>query len=159
MIRAAIGFGPGLIDLFDENGWGDECLGCTGFDGDDDGRCTGEPDFDCDDGRPESWATPGEARGLRFSDRDNLSWRAPAQPGGAAVTFDTLRSEEPGDFQTAAVCLSPADPGATSIFDDTIPGAGVLLNYLVRATNSCPMGEGSLGTGAAGAERSGTACP
>ncbi|MHC4991490.1 MAG: PEP/pyruvate-binding domain-containing protein, partial [Planctomycetota bacterium] len=71
------------IATYDDEAWGDSCLGCTGFDGDQDGFCTGDPTFDCDDASPDVWATPGEARDLLFIGPDTLSWTGPLDPGGA----------------------------------------------------------------------------
>ena len=132
---------------------------CAGLDGDADGYVS----CDCDDGDPGIWLTPGEARDLTLVHDviggTTLSWAPPAEPGADAVTYDTLRSADPGDFVAAAACLPPADPAATTNSDGENPIAGAAFHYLVRALNGCPAGTGTLGTDSAGLERSGTACP
>jgi hypothetical protein len=148
----------GFLAYYDDEAWNGPCLGCTGFDGDHDGRCTGDPTFDCDDGDPTVWTPPGEVLGLAFTDDASVSWGPPPEPGATAVVFDLLRSPDPADFVTPALCVETngADLGAA---DPAVPAAGAVHHYLVRAENACPAGQGSLGQASDGSERAGRACP
>lgn len=69
----------------------------------------------------QSWATPGEVTGLLLDrdgqDRAVLDWSAPAAPGSLALGYEAIRSTDPGDFLTTAVCLSVVDPTATTAVD------------------------------------------
>ena len=66
-----------------------------------------------------------------------------------------LRSGDPSDFDTAT-CLE-SDDNDLVVVDEDLPTAGQAFYYLVRAVNTC--GEGSLGYGSDGAERTGANCP
>jgi len=145
--------GGGII-YYDDATWGDSCLGCTGFDGDGDGRCTADPTFDCDDSAPGIWATPGEVLGLDFFDNDTLIWNEPAPMGGTSVRYDTLRSADPGDFVTAATCVESDDGIDRQAIDSAPVPPGTTFYYLIRGENDCPLGMGSLGS-----QRVGLGCP
>jgi len=120
---------------------------------------------DCNDARADSWSTPGEALDLRLrkgaGSEAILSWLAPANPGGqtAAIVYDPIRSATPSNFVTSASCVTVAGPGVTTSSDPSDPGAGGAFFYLVRATNACPSGDGSLGTRSNGTPRAGRTCP
>jgi hypothetical protein len=118
---------------------------------------------DCDDGDGEVWATPGAVTGLTLSkddqDRAILAWSAPVAPGALLVTFETVRSDDPSDFMTGAVCLMSFNPTATTSMDAEIPEQGVAFHYLVRAMNGCSAGAGPLGEGSDGAPRTAINCP
>ena len=47
-------------------------------------------------------------------------------------------------------------PTDTTLRDFALPTHGQLFAYLVRATNACPDGAGTLGTASSGAERVGS---
>lgn len=144
---------------YDDAAWGGPCLGCTGFDGDRDGRCTGETAYDCDDADPTVWERPGEVPTLDFADDETLVWSMPAVPGATTLVFDVLRSTSPADFVTGAACVE-SDDGADLVAPDAAqPAVHEVLYYLVRAQNGCPSGEGPLGVRTAGAERDGRGCP
>jgi hypothetical protein len=120
-----------------------------------DGDGDGVPDgADCAPADPSGWAVPGEATGLSFAAADptRLLWSPPADPGGAEVRYDLLRSATAGDFG-AAVCLA-ADTLATSGADAAAPGAAFF--YLVRSENACG---GNLGTRSDGTPRTAAPCP
>jgi hypothetical protein len=134
----------GLTDCFDG-----DCCGlapCPTEDADADSYIACQ---DCDDGDPATWATPGEVTGLLLDkgaqDRAILEWSAPAAPGGLALAYETIRSTEPDDFLTAAVCLGVLDPTATTAVDAAMPGPGHPFHYLVRATNACGVGPAAQG--------------
>jgi len=117
---------------------------------------------DCNDGDPEIWARPGEVLQLKLT-RDAagttvLNWAPPTEPGASAWAYDVLELPSP-DSLALASCLSSADPTATTAFSPGIPVAGEIHAFLVRATNPCPAGDGTLGYGQGGVERSGPACP
>ena len=113
---------------------------------------------DCDDGNDQVWALPGEAGNLRFSDdKVSLTWNAPSTLGGTTVLYDTLRSENPGDFESVISCIEQDDGSDTTAMDAESPPAGVAYYYLVGAENGC--GRGPLGTNSTGGERSAGACP
>ena len=126
------------------------------IDGDLDGYCT----TDCDDTSGQVWAAPGEVRDLLFQeDSQTLAWSAPADPGGITAAYDTLRSGTAGNFGAAAVCVEADDSSDRSSVDAAVPAPGGVYFYLVRAENTCPAGQGSLGTRSDGTPRAGRTCP
>lgn len=114
---------------------------------------------DCDDTDDQIWSVPGETRELTFhDDGKTLTWLEPNDPGFStgALSYDTLRTPDPSDFDTAMTCiehgeddLQAEDPG------EPAPGKGWF--YLTRACNRC--GPGELGTWGEGDPRHGGACP
>ena len=100
------------------------------------------------------WAIPSPVQGLTVEKTgpNDVHWSAPTNPGGTVVLYDTLRTDDPSNFD-AAVCLE-SDDTDLSATDGTTPPA--LYAYLVRAQNACG---GTLGTDSAGTKRSGAACP
>jgi len=159
VIHVQAGFEQPVILYYDDAGWGDSCLDCTGFDGDRDGFCTGEPTFDCDDTRAEVWATPGEVRDLGFVDSSSVIWSEPLDAGGTTPVYDTLRSSDPANHVTGAFCVESDEGSDREASDTDEPAPGVVWHYLVRAQNDCPEGAGDLGHDSNGAERSGRTCP
>ncbi len=149
--------GPWLANPRD--GWQEADLRTSKIvDGDGDGRFS---DVDCNDANPAIWGTPGEATGLLFAaDGTTLSWIAPADPGGllSALAYDTLRSGTPAEF-TSGVCVESNDGSNTSSQDASVPALETFFAYLVRAGNSCPNGQGSLGNWSDGTPRAGRNCP
>ncbi len=144
----------GSIDCADVDCCSDSA--CAGVDHDGDGfPC------DCNDANPAVWATPDEARGLALTGgaTTTLAWQPPAAPGASSVTYEVLRSPSPGDFVSAASCLTLANPSATSTSDATLPAAGQVLHYLVRAVNGCPNARGPLGYDSANHPIAGRTCP
>ena len=136
---------------------GPACASGTDVDGD------GVADCDCDDGNDQVWAAPGEVQSLALQPdgggSTTLEWLPPGNLGGAAITYDVLRSENPADFFTAVTCLPSADPSIPSSSDGDLPTLGTIYNYLIRAMNACPGMGGSLGAGSSGALRIGLSCP
>ena len=141
---------------------------CGSVDADGDGLapfgspgCAVDDATDCDDTNGGVWERPGEPTALRSgTTKDALAWDA-APPGGssAAPLYDTLRADSPGGFDSAT-CLESG--GSDTIASDpAAPAPGAAFYYLVRAVNACPgaSGEGSLGRGSDGLERSGASCP
>jgi hypothetical protein len=113
---------------------------------------------DCDDASADVWATPGEVRDLLFTDEQTLAWTAPADPGATSIMYDVLRSGDPGDFESGAVCIA-SDTKTETVADTTSPFQGELFFFLVRTGNNCPGGQGSLGTDSSGTPRPGRSCP
>jgi hypothetical protein len=117
---------------------------------------------DCNDGDGDVWATPGEVTNLTLNKDDQnraiLTWNAPAAPGALAVVYETVRSDDPSDFMTGAVCLTFFDPTATTSMDGKIPEQSSAFHYLVRATNGCPAGTGPMGERSDGSSRSAISC-
>jgi len=118
-----------LQENFDSDGFGDAC--------------------DCDPTDPTIWSRPSELGPLTvFHDRPTgltlLSWDPPLEHGALSVVYDTLRSELPFDFMVAH-CLESDDGFDLSAEDGDWLPPGMAYYYLVRAQNSCPDGEGSLG--------------
>lgn len=155
---------PDQLDS-DEDGTGDACTGANCTDADLDLfanpiESTGGCDPDCDDQNGNVWSTPGEAVDLRFFEGSRLEWSAPANLGGTipSVSYDTLRSVDPSDFLTSAMCVETGDGGDTGSTDPDEPQPGEVFFYVVRATNVCPGGMGSIGENSLGAERSARAC-
>jgi hypothetical protein len=108
---------------------------------------------------PSVCPAPGEVIETRFLDKTTLSWNEPTQLGGTAVVYDTIRSPNPGDFNTLARCVESDDGDDLPAEDDVIPTQGEFFRYLVRAENACAPGVGPLGSGSSGAEHVGRTCP
>jgi hypothetical protein len=81
-----------------------------------------------------------------------MEWLPPLSPGGTLVSYDLLRSAEPGGFSGAACVASGLT--TTAAIDPAVPA--VRWFYLVRARNACG---GNLGAGSDGTPRTGAACP
>ena len=141
------------------NGWQEADLRTSKIvDHDGDGHFS---DSDCNDGNPGIWGTPGEVVGLVLQgDASTLSWIPPADPGGLPSTllYDTLRSSNPADFNSA-VCIESNEGSDASAQDPATPATDALFAYLVRAENACPNGQGPLGNQSNGTPREGRACP
>ena len=133
------------------------CPDCTGPGPDTDSDSIGEC-FDCNDDDGSIWSTPGAVPTLRFAGKTMLEWDPPADPGATNVNYGTLRSDDASDFD-GAVCLVAGDPTATSLTEAATPVSGAAFYYLIRATNTCPEGQGSLGNTSSGSPRSGVTCP
>ena len=84
-----------------------------------------------------------------------LDWDEPLEPGGQIPLYHVLRGLESGNFGSA-ICLDVTDQ--TSASDAELPAPGGVYYYLVRASNGCPAGDGSLGQDSLGLERAGTDC-
>ena len=100
----------------------------------------------------------GRLGGRCFTDAVTFAWSAPAAPGATTILYDVLRSTTPTDFVTAATCIATAS-AATSLTEATTPLVGQAFFYLVRADDTCPSGQGSLGTSSGGTARTGRSCP
>jgi hypothetical protein len=115
--------------------------------------------IDCDDGDPDIFASPGEVRGLRFTqDKTTFQWIAAV--AGEATVYDIvrgLRSELPVGSGPSENCLasdyapSSGVPGIITWTDAEAPGPGAAFWYLVRATNAC--GSGTYGFPSVGGPR------
>jgi len=156
-------YGAGIVDLvgaFDVLVSGALCTDADGDGHAGEGGVCGPAD--CDDGDDADWGAPGEARDLALlADGMTLNWREPEDSGGAmmALKYDTLRSDEPGGFAANGTCVESDGGPETTASDVLIPMIGAAFYYLVRAESRCPAGQGSLGHGSGGIERSGRACP
>jgi hypothetical protein len=159
VIHAYFGYLEPEFVYYDDPAWGDPCLDCTGFDGDEDGFCTGEPTFDCDDARGDVWATPGDVPRLDFTGDSTLAWSEPLEPGGTMLLYDTLRSSDPADYVTGAVCVEFDEGSDREATDTDVPASGDVFHYLVRAQNDCPEGQGPLGQDSNGTDRQARPCP
>jgi hypothetical protein len=141
--------------------------GSTDTDGDGvapagDAGCAPGDFTDCNDADGTAWDVPGETANLTLSaDKSTLEWEPPETGGAAAgMLYDTIRSGDPSDFGEASASCVESDGGAdTSASDPDFPASGGAFFYLVRAQNSCPSGQGSLGQDSSGVERSGRDCP
>lgn len=121
---------------------------------------------DCDAGNPAVWSTPGEVRNLILSKSSTpshsvLQWDVVEASGGAAVAYDTLRSDLAGDFVSDGVCVESNDGADVISSDASAPLPGAAYFYLVRARNACPgsSGSGSPGTASDGTTRTARSCP
>ncbi|HET6373262.1 MAG TPA: LamG-like jellyroll fold domain-containing protein, partial [Candidatus Polarisedimenticolia bacterium] len=114
---------------------------------------------DCDDARSEVWATPDEVAEMYFSNATTLVWLPPTVMGGAAVSYDLLSSGDHTDFVTSALCVETSDGTDTTAIDAAIPAEGSAIYYLVRAGNTCPLGQGVLGRDSEGTPMPGRTCP
>jgi choice-of-anchor B domain-containing protein len=126
-------------------GW---CDALALLDGDADGTTNAD---DCAPGDATVWndPTPAQALTLTESALDNLTWSAPVSPGATSVTYDLLRSGDPGDFMSG-VCMDSGT--ATTATDAAVPAPGAVWYYLIRVENSCGANIGS-------ASRQAAACP
>ena len=119
---------------------------------------------DCDDDDHTLWTDPGPVDGLRLSAHGQpgdaaLSWPPPAEPGAAAVRYDTLRSTDPSDFLDPATVCVESDELDRLAQDDGVPSPGKLHHYLIRVENDCPGGVGAMGADSEGVPRAGSSCP
>ncbi len=112
---------------------------------------------DCAPANNQAWSIPGEARDLRFTAPQTLSWTAPSDLGGVTVLYDTIRSGTSSDFVTGATCVESNDGTNTTASDPTQPVVGGPFYYLVRAENAC--GAGPLGKRSTEVERTARNCP
>jgi hypothetical protein len=115
---------------------------------------------DCDPTNPAVWATPSEVRDLSVAHVDGITtvfWNPPLVSGCTTPYYDTLRSTNAGDFVNEAQCIE-ADGIDTNTIDAEEVAGGIVF-YLVRATNACPVGEGTLGTRTNLTQRTGRHCP
>lgn len=128
---------------------------CADGDTDLDGICNAA---DCAPADPGAWDTPGEVTGLMVGPT-TLSWSAPKPLGGVAVVYDTIASRNPADFlnDPSVTCVESDDGADTTASDSTVPPAGAVIYYLVRAGNGC--GLGSAGSGTGGFVRQTVDCP
>jgi N-acetylneuraminic acid mutarotase len=120
--------------------------------------------IDCDDGDPGVFASPGEVRGLRFTeDKTTFEWIAVV--AGEATVYDIVRglqSELPVGSGPSEICLAsdhvPGGGAAGMIpwTDSETPAPGAAFWYLVRATNAC--GRGTYGFPSSGGTRNTEAC-
>lgn len=121
--------------------------------------CDGDGYFaftgDCDDNAADLHTTPGEVPGLVWHGNGTIDW-LPAPAGGNSQLYDVIRSSDPADFTTAAVCVATAT-SVTVAFETNVPASGNTDYYLVRASNSC--GVGPLGSGPGGVVRTARSCP
>jgi hypothetical protein len=130
-----------------------------GLESDEDGDSSAECDGDCDDTSNAFWWTPSEAWGLTvLANSRTLRWQAPAAPGSVSLVYDTIRSANPTDFDTAGTCIESDDGTDTAATMDVgSPPVGNVYCYLVRAENGC--GGGSLGNRSDDTARSARDCP
>jgi hypothetical protein len=105
--------------------------------------------IDPDDTDPSCWAAPGEVGTVTFTNRDTLAWLPPDLPGApmASIFYDVIRSEDPSDFTTEAICVETDDGLDTAATDFDLPDLGTAFYYLVRAENPCASGAMGNGPG------------
>ena len=73
-----------------------------------------------------------------------VTWEVPVSPGSQVALYDTISSQDPGNFQ-AASCVASNSTSLLSVDSTNDPLAGETFYYLVRAENGCPVGLGHLG--------------
>lgn len=145
----------GCLDL-DGNG----CIDFPDPDGDGDGITMGQ--CDCNDGIGEFWGTPGEVVNLQIlplgGGSATLLWDPPLPPGGDPVHYEVLRSADASDFLSLPTeCVIAGID--TSVGEPSVPVPGSALFYLLRGTNGCPAGQGTLGAASNEVLRAGRDCP
>lgn len=112
---------------------------------------------------PTNCAAPGEVTDLILSHvggvggSTTLSWSAPVVTGDAPVSYDTVASSVPDDFDSApsAGCVESNGADTTSV-DSGAPGPDDVVYYLIRAESIC--GAGPVGSDSSGAPRSAQDC-
>ena len=132
---------------------GASCVECGGVDADGDGVGS----CDCNDADPTAWATPGEVGNLDLTSpvgSTKIAWSAPLQPGGNPILYETLRFDDPRDFNGPTFCFPPSS--VKSVKDTEIPALDHGFFYLVRAKSNCPAGTGPLGFDSSGNPLTGT---
>jgi len=115
---------------------------------------------DCDNANASVHATPGEVTGLMVSADASgtlVRWSPPADPGGIAVRYDTLRSSAANDFVGPAQCLETSSSDTTTL--DISPATTGIFYYLTRAVNDCPSGQGVIGRLPGGQPMPARSCP
>ena len=114
---------------------------------------------DCDDANAGVHATPAEVASFDLWGADllHMGWSGPA---GGGLRYDTLRTINPADFVSGAVCVA-SDVSDTTASDSEVPPPGGVFYYLVRAENACPaaLGIGPLGFRSNGQPIQGRTCP
>jgi hypothetical protein len=140
-----------------------DCCGaanCQGADGDGDTfrAC------DCNNANASVWTAPGPIDELSLShdalsETTTLEWDPPAELGAVSVTYEALRSENAANFVSLTTCMVLGDPSIPEGFDSEEPPPSEAFYYLVRATNGCPNGDGSLGRNSEQVPIEGKACP
>ncbi len=96
---------------------------------------------DCNDNDATVYAIPTEVPQLTLgADRVTLTWTSPDNPGGSSTVYDLVRSSVKNDFAgAAAVCVATGVSGSSAT-DATVPPTPQATFYLVRARNSCGLG-------------------
>jgi hypothetical protein len=127
----------------DRDGVGDACDDCpsvfdpTQFDGDGDGA--GDA-CDCAPADPGALRVPGEVANLTFGgDQVSLMWDSAAPGAGTGALYDVLQQPNPNQAGVVAVCVASGLTGGM-LQDMTLPPAGGVFYYLVRARNTCGAG-------------------
>jgi hypothetical protein len=115
---------------------------------------------DCNDSDGTIWSTPGEVQNAIFAGGTNpaLSWSAPANPGATTWVYDLIRADVKNNFTGGGSCILTNTTSTTQTTSQN-PALGHAYYFLVRAENSCPAGQGSLGTYSNGAPRTARTCP
>jgi hypothetical protein len=101
----------------------------------------------------DSDAVPDEVEGLAFVSKTTLAW-SKLYTTETGIRLDVLRSTSASSFASAD-CVE-SDDTDTNATDATLPSAGQVFYYLIRAEASC--GGGTLGYARNGTERSGVSC-
>lgn len=131
-------------------------VGCTGPDGDGDGR---QDSCDCAPADGTAFARPREIDNLRWQAATQLAWDSDAAYSGSGTRYDVLRGElaqvallagASGDF-----CMADDHPD-TGIGALPVPSPGAGFFYLVRGDNAC--GQGRYETASDGRDRLSPAC-
>ena len=84
--------------------------------------------------------------------------RAAAHGSTLGVAYDVIRTVNPFNFVSQGICVESDSPDEQSV-DSTDPPAYVVLFYLSRATNNCPIGNGPVGERSDGTPRTARSCP
>lgn len=134
---------------------GDSVPDCVDPDDDNDGVLDGA---DCARLDVNTWAVPGEVRGLVLTasgSSTTLQWSAPAAPGGTSLLFDVISSPMASDLQGGScVATNTRDRAAPDV---AVPALAEAFYYVVRAGNAC--GEGTSGSDSQGNPRAALPCP
>jgi hypothetical protein len=114
--------------------------------------------LDCASGDPGAFAAPGEILGIRFTNKQTMTWSTDAPNSGSGTVYDVVRGpvgELPVGSGPSEVCQA-GGVGGLSATVATNPAPDVAWYFVVRGRNTCASG--TYGSDSSGAPRISLAC-